>query len=331
MLIVGAGDIGRRVIAGTKRTKRRDTVWAATSTPAHRASLKRLGARPVLANLDRPGTLKRLPRGWDVLLHAAPPQSYLTQDRRTRHLLRSVPGAGRCSDTRGLLPPAAASGGRYGINTSRNSTQTPRRARLLVYLSTSGVYGDCAGARITEAQPLNPRNARARRRVDAERVLTRAARRGAFRLVILRVPGIYAADRLPLDRLKAGTPALLPVDDVYTNHIHAADLAAITHAAVRRMRRRVRPQVRIYHASDDSDLKMGDYFDLVADAFGLPRPPRLPRVEVAARVSPMLLSFMSESRRLDNTRMKRELRVRLQFATAAAGVEAAAKLMRSQA
>ena len=158
----------------------------------------------------------------------------------------------------------------------------------------------------------------------------RAARRGAFRLVILRVPGIYAADRLPLERLKAGTPALLPADDVYTNHIHAADLAAIALAAIRRMRRRVRPLVRIYHASDDSDLMMGDYFDLVADAFGLLRPPRLPRAEVAARVPPMLLSFMSESRRLDNSRMKRELRARLQFATVAAGV-AAAKLMRSQA
>lgn len=321
MLIVGAGDIGRRVIASTTR---RDTVWAATSTPAHRAGLKRLGARPVLANLDRPGTLKRLPRGWDVLLHAAPPQSYLTQDRRTRHLLGAVLHAGMRQGGR-----RSASGRRF---TGGFSGATARsRARLLVYLSTSGVYGDCAGARVTESQPLNPRNVRAKRRVDAERVLMRAAKRGAFRLVILRVPGIYAADRLPLARLKAGTPALLPVDDVYTNHIHAADLAAITHAAVRRMRRRVRPQVRIYHASDDSDLKMGDYFDLVADAFGLPRPPRLPRAEVAARVSPMLLSFMSESRRLDNTRMKRELRVQLQFATAAAGVDAAEKLMRSQA
>ena len=143
MLIVGAGDIGRRVIA---KTTRRDTVWAATSTPAHRAGLKRLGAQPVPANLDRPGTLKRLPRGWDVLLHAAPPQSYLTQDQRTRHLLRAVQRAG-----------------------TRGGAQ-----RVLVYLSTSGVYGDCAGARITESWPLNPRNARARRRVDAERVLMRA-------------------------------------------------------------------------------------------------------------------------------------------------------------
>ena len=297
MLIVGAGDIGRRVIA---QTRRHDQVFAATSTPSKRSGLRRCGAIPILADLDRPGTLKRLPHDWDALIHAAPPQSYLTRDIRTRNLLRATrPG-----------------------NTS---------ARVVVYLSTSGVYGDCRGARITEAHAVNPRNARAKRRTHAERALIRAARRGAFRLAILRVPGIYAADRLPLARLKAGTPALLSAEDVYTNHIHAADLASLTRAALQRMRRRVRPRVRIYHASDDSVLKMGDYFDLVADAFGLARPPRLPRAQVAATVSPMLLSFMSESRLLDNTRMKRELGVTLQFPTAADGVRAAARLTLSQA
>jgi nucleoside-diphosphate-sugar epimerase len=291
MLMVGAGDIGRRVI---EKTRRRDNVVAATSTPSKRSSLRRLGAIPVLADLDRPGMLKRLPRDWDALIHAAPPQSYLTRDSRTRNLLRVLPVTRR------------------------------RDARVVVYLSTSGVYGDCHGARISETQPARPRNDRAKRRVDAEKILTRAAKRGAFRLAILRVPGIYAADRLPIGRLRTGTPALRAADDVYTNHIHAADLATIALAAVRRMRRRVRPQVRVYHASDDSELKMGDYFDLVADAFGLPRPPRLPRARLTTEVSPMLLSFMSESRRLDNTRMKRELKVRLQFATPAAGVAAAA-------
>lgn len=295
LLIVGAGDIGRRVI---EKTRRRDKVVAATSTQSKRSSLKRSGATPILANLDRPGSLKRLPRDWDALIHAAPPQSYLTQDIRTRNMLRAMPR------------------NRFG------------GSRVLVYLSTSGVYGDCRGARITEAQPVNPRNERAKRRVDAERVLTRAARRGAFRLAILRVPGIYAADRLPLHRLEAGTPALMAADDVYTNHIHAADLATITLAAVRRLRRRVLPQVRIYHASDNSALRMGEYFDLVADTFGLPRPPRLPRTELANQVSPTLLSFMRESRRLDNTRMRRELGVRLQFATPAEGVAAAARASR---
>ena len=294
--MVGAGDIGRRVLANLKR---RDRAVAATSTAAKRPALKRLGARAVLADLDKPGTLKRLPRDWDVLVHAAPPQSYLTRDQRTRNLLAAT--------------DCGASNG-----------------RCVVYLSTSGVYGDCAGDHITETQVPKPHNARARRRLDAERALVRAARRGAFRLIILRVPGIYAHDRLPIARLKAGTPALLPAEDVYTNHIHAADLASIALAAIRRMRRRLRPQVRVYHASDDSALKMGDYFDLVADAFKLPRPPRLPRAQLEAMVSPMLRSFMSESRQLDNARMKRELRVKLQFATVFEGV-AAAKVLTSQA
>ena len=311
LLVVGAGDIGRRVIEGCGRLHAPfAAITAMTSNPAHRSTLKRLGAKPLLANLDRSGTLSRLPPGWTALLHAAPPQSYLSGDLRTRNLLRAI---------------EHQSGRKNGRNGGRNGAD-----RALVYLSTSGVYGDCGGARITESHPLRPHNARAKRRVDAERRLIRAARRGVFRLIILRVPGIYAADRLPLARLKAGTAALRDEDDVYTNHIHASDLAAISLAALARLARRKLPRVRIYHASDDGELKMGAWFDLIADAFGLPHPPRQPRSEIAGVVSPALLSFMNESRRLDNTRMKRELRVRLQFATAAEGV-AAARLVIAQA
>ncbi len=155
-------------------------------------------------------------------------------------------------------------------------------------------------------------NARAQRRVDAEQVLRRWARRAQSRLSILRVPGIYAADRLPVERLQKGTPALRDEDDVHTNHIHADDLAQIIARAIFRAQ-----PLRVYHTVDDSDLKMGEYFDAVADAFGLPHPARLPRAELAQQVSPMLLSFMSESRRLKNERMKAELGVRLRYPTVA--------------
>jgi len=307
LLVIGAGDIGRRVIANPCSTVHGAArIAAATSNPANRPALKRIGATPVLANLDRPGSLKRLPRDWDALLHCAPPPARGTRDSRTRNLLRA------------LLQ-------RENVRHKRSSlTRGPSSPRVLVYLSTSGVYGDCGGARISEARPVAPQNARAVRRVDAERVLARHARRGAFRLAILRVPGIYSEDRLPLARLQAGTPALASSDDVYTNHIHAADLAGIAVAALARLQRRVAPRVRIYHASDDSEMKMGDYFDLVADAFGLARPPRLPRAQIGAAVSPALLSFMNESRRLDNTRMRRELKPRLQAPTVTVGVNAAA-------
>jgi nucleoside-diphosphate-sugar epimerase len=175
-----------------------------------------------------------------------------------------------------------------------------------VYISTSGVYGDCAGARITETQPRRAQTPRAKRRIAAEERLRRFAIGRRVTLTILRVPGIYAPTRLPLDRLRHGTPALRSEDDVYTNHIHADDLARAVVAALYRGRAN-----RAYNVSDDSELRMGDWFDLVADAFHLPRPRRVAREIAEREIAPSLLSFMSESRRLSNARLKRELRVSL--------------------
>ena len=190
------------------------------------------------------------------------------------------------------------------------SRSTP--PKHLIYISTSGVYGDCGGAQVSETHPLNPQTARAQLRVDAEQQIRNWAKHHGVHASILRVPGIYAADRLPLDRLRAGTSVIVTEQDNYTNHIHADDLARCIVAAMRH----AKPN-RVVHTSDDSDLKMGEYFDVVADAFGLPRPPRLPRSEIERAVSPMMWSFMNESRRLTNERMKRELRVKLRYPTVA--------------
>ncbi|MGC2519086.1 MAG: SDR family NAD(P)-dependent oxidoreductase, partial [Burkholderiales bacterium] len=150
---------------------------------------------------------------------------------------------------------------------------------------------------------------------DAERALMEWGERDGIEVVILRVPGIYASDRLPLERLRRGAPALRAEEDGYTNHIHADDLAAILVAALESPRAR-----GAYNASDDSRMKMGDWFDLVADRAGLARPQRVSRVEAARVVAPELLSFMDESRRLVNRRMKEELGVRLRYPTVADGV-----------
>jgi nucleoside-diphosphate-sugar epimerase len=235
------------------------------------------------ADLDRPETLVALPAAHAVL-HCAPPPPSGEADSRTAHLLAALAKAR-------ILP-----------------------ARF-VYVSTSGVYGDCGGAPVEESRPVNPQTGRARRRVDAERQLARWCSERGVALVILRAPGIYAADRLPLERLRAGTPVLRAEDDVYTNHVHADDLAAI---AVRALEDDARSG--IYNASDDSDMRMGDWFDLVAARAGLPRPPRLARAEAAGRIPAELLSFMGESRRLVNRRMKEDLGVHLQYPTVYDGV-----------
>ena len=281
LLILGCGDVGMRLLP---LLRARFRVFAVTSQPARCAQLRAAGAVPIVANLDDRASLRRLAGLAPYVVHLAPPQSAGSLDRRTRNLAAIL----------------------------------PERARL-VYVSTSGVYGDCGGATVAETRPVAPANARAKRRVDAEQVLRGWNARRQGRLAILRVPGIYAQDRLPLKRLHEGTPALAAGDDVYTNHIHADDLARIIERALWRGK-----PGRVYHASDNSELKMADYFDAVADAFALPRPPRLPRAQLQQVVTPMLLSFMSESRRMDNTRIRRELGVRLRYRRVADALRAMA-------
>jgi nucleoside-diphosphate-sugar epimerase len=185
--------------------------------------------------------------------------------------------------------------------------------RGLVYVSTSGVFGDCQGQVVSETRPALPHNARAKRRWDAERRLRAWAASSGVRLAILRAPGIYAGDRMPAERVRKAMPALLPEEDIYTNHIHAEDLAGLAITALFRAGAN-----RVYNAVDDSGLKMGDWFDVVADHLGLPRPPRLSRDEVMAAVTPAMRSFLSESRRLSNRRIKAELRYRHRYPTAQA-------------
>ncbi len=237
-------------------------------------ALRPLGVRCVRADLDDRRSLRRVAALARWVWHFAPPPNTGSPiDPRSRALVDALAAAGS--------------------------------VRRLCYISTSGVYGDCAGARVPETRPLRPASARGRRRVDAERAVRTLARRGVA-ASILRAPGIYGPDRLPLERLHRGDPVLRAEDDVHTNHIDAADLARLAWAALHRAR-----GGRSYNASDDTRLKMADYFDRVADAFALARPPRVTRAEAAQKLSPMTLSFMAESRVLDNTRMKRELRVRL--------------------
>jgi nucleoside-diphosphate-sugar epimerase len=187
-----------------------------------------------------------------------------------------------------------------------------------VYLSTSGVYGDCGGARIDEVHAARPQSGRGKRRLDAEQRLQQFGEASGCAVSILRVPGIYARDRLPLERLRRGLPVLRASEDVYTNHIHADDLATICVTALERG-----GPNRVYHASDDSEIQMGDWYDLIADAFALTRAPRVSRVEATQVLGEATLSFMRESRRLDNGRLKRELGVRLRYPTVREGLAAA--------
>jgi len=236
----------------------------------------------VVGNLDVPASLQRL-AGWATrVLHLAPPPLQGSTDPRT-----------------------------LALNQMLMRRSAPRS---VVYGSTSGVYGDCAGAWVDENRKVNPVTPRAQRRVDAEARVRHLGRlrSSTVRVSVLRIPGIYAPDReggTPRDRLLRGTPVLAREDDVFTNHIHADDLARACQLALWRGK----PQ-RVVNVNDDSQMLMGDYFDMAAGLYGLAKPTRISRAQAQSELPAMQLSFMSESRRMVNTRMKRELRLQLRYA-----------------
>jgi nucleoside-diphosphate-sugar epimerase len=278
VLLIGCGDVAMRA---ARLLSPRFRLYGLTRRPDQHDLLRASGITPIAGDLDRRWTLTRLRISPFAVLHCAPPPATGDDDTRTRNLIAALASLG----------------------------SLPRR---FAYISTSGIYGDCSGARIDETRSPAPQTQRATRRVAAEARLRAWACAGVPRLSILRAPGIYSESRLPLDRLRARTPALREADDVYTNHVHAEDLArACTNALFFG-----KPQ-RAYNISDDAELKMGEYFDLVADRLDLERPPRISLAEATQSMPPALLSFMRESRRLVNARAKSELRWRPLYRTPA--------------
>lgn len=272
-----------RVARLVPRTMR---VLALTSSATRVPALRAQGITPLVGNLDVESSLRRLAGIATRIVHLAPPASEGWSDDRTRALTQVL---------RHRTTPLA-----------------------LVYGSTSGVYGDCGGAWVDETRQIQADTPRARRREHAENCIRFFGRSAGVRSNILRIPGIYAPDReggTPQGRLLKGMPVLQADDDVFTNHIHADDLARACVRALWRGKAQ-----RIYNVNDDTELKMGDYFDLAADLYGLPRPPRVSRASANAQLPLMLLSFMGESRRMVNLRLKEELGLQLRYSTVREGL-----------
>ena len=286
VLIIGCGDIGQRV---ARNLSPRVKLMALTSSPEKMPALRSAHITPLLGNLDQPASLRRLAGLATRVLYLAPPPGHnpiWRNDPRAQAMMRTL--------------------------------RLRRLPQSLVYGSTSGVYGDCGGEQVDETRRLSPHTPRAQRRVDAEAHVRLFGRATGTPAHVLRIPGIYASDRengTPRERLLKGTPVLRAQDDVFTNHIHADDLARACILALWRGKAQ-----RISNVCDDTQLLMGDYFDLAADLFGLPRPPRVGRDTADEKLPLMLLSFMSESRRLDNQRMKKELNLALRYPTVREGL-----------
>ena len=290
LLIVGCGDVGLRV---ANHLNGRLRLFGTTRSSTKKANISANNAQPLVLDLTNPMAVLRAARLSTRIIMLAPPPNLGPSDPHSKQLLHAICKVHAQRKITGALPAK------------------PR----VVYVSTTGVYGDTGGVLIDETAPLNPTTDRAKRRVSGENFWRVAARKNQITITVLRAPGIYALERLPIDRLKAQTPALIDTEDVYTNHIHADDLARLCIRSALLADGKLAH--RVFNAVDQSHLKMGDYFDLVANHFSLARPPRLPREQLALQVSTMMLSFMSESRNINGERVLRDFAMQLRYRTVA--------------
>ena len=278
-LIVGCGDLGRRI--ALRLREQGQSVLALVRSDSSAAQLAALGFAVLQQDLD--AKIAPLAVADTNLLYLAPPPATGTTDTRLQHFLEALTGQ-------------------------------PRR---FVYLSTTGVYGDCGGAWIDETAPLKPKADRAWRRVDAEAQVRRAAEAHGWHYNIVRVPGIYGPGRLPLARLRSSEPLLRAEQAPFTNRIHVDDLARVFIALLERGENGA-----IYNACDGNPGNMTEYFHRVADAAGIARAPEIDLAAAREQLSPGLVSYLEESRRLGNAKLLRDLKITLDYPTLDAGLAA---------
>lgn len=281
-IIIGCGYVGRRL--ARQYLEAGEPVTGLVRSESSLARLREDGIPAERIDITHED-LGAFPWSGTRLFHLAPPAGTGTEDPLTRRL---VEWFARCGN--------------------------PER---VVYISTTGVYGDCQGDWIDETHPVRPTADRSRRRWDAEQTLLRWSRAAGSELVVLRVAGIYGPDRLPLERIRQGVPLVRPEEAPYTNRIHVEDLARVCRAAMEKG-----ADGAIYNACDGAPSTMTDYFSAVADAAGLPRPPTISMAEAAGCLSAGMMSYMAESRRLSNRKLREELGVDFQYPSLAEGLRA---------
>jgi nucleoside-diphosphate-sugar epimerase len=277
--IMGCGDIGRRVARLYQNEGIKAIGWVRSDESLQLGLAQGFAMRK--GDVDRGSFFPIFALDEALVYWFMPPQPSGESDDRIRRFLKGVDAA-------------------------------PKRVLLI---STTGVYGDCGGRWIDESEPLKPVADRAKRRADAENVVQEWAARFGGEIVILRVPGIYAPERLPLERLRRGEPVLHEEEAPWTNRIHADDLAMVCKRAME-----VASPGSIYNATDGHPSTMTDYFNQVADFAGLPRPPQISMAEAQTAMSAGMLSYLQESRRIGNEKLLRELGVSLRYPSLADGL-----------
>jgi len=288
MLIAGCGYLGQRIAARARQRGEDVVCLVRTAQSVQRLSTAGFAAYPL--DLDGDIVVVEEARQQDRVFYFAPPPPRGTVDSRIARFLDALDG----------------------------------RPRRVVYVSTTGVYGNCLGEWVDETRPPNPQVDRALRRFDAEQRLLHWREASGGEVVILRVAGIYGPGKLPLQRLRDRVPMIAAADAPWTNRVHIDDLVRVAEAAMLQG-----GDGEVYNVSDGNPGNMRDYFDRVADAFALPRAPVVTLADAGDRLSPGMLSYLAESRRLDNRKMLDAFGLELDYPDLATGLQACVEAMQA--
>lgn len=282
-LIIGCGDIGKRV--GRLLQQRDHTVTALVRSQKSAMQLASSNFTTLISDLDNTSVSLPSLDADTHIFYFAPPSDEGDHDLRMQHFLQAL---------------------------THSETQPTR----IIYISTTAVYGDSRGAWIDEQTPTQPGNPRGRRRLDAENQLITYQQQRSVAVTILRVPGIYSANRLPFQQIKEGRPILKQAIAPFSNRIHANDLSEICVSAATCHQ----PSCVIYNVSDGNPGSISQYFHEVALAFSLPPPPEIDWPAAEQQLSPGMLSYLRESKRIDGRLVIKSLGITLRYPTLEMGL-----------
>ena len=282
IVIAGCGYIGTRIARSWKETGAE--VTCLVRSPEHQAALESEGFMARSCSFDDPADIPVLDVAGCVVYYFVPPPGGGTADSRARHF---------CTAISLSAPPAR-----------------------IIYMSATSVYSDTGGATVTEESPAEPHSAMGKRRLDAERAFLGFGQAAGVPVIILRVCGIYGPGRLPLMQISQGLPLLNEAESGPSNRIHADDLAAVCLAAADRG-----DGGEIFNVSDGHPSSMTSYFNACADLLGYPRQPQVSMAEARRVMSPLMLSYVSDARVVDNARMLERLNIRLKYPTMREGLQ----------
>ena len=283
VFIAGCGYIGRRIAQSYMESGVGVTCMVRSQELA--SGLETDGFNAIIFSLDDPEAIPTLSLSDTVLFYLVPPPGGGITDSRARNFIAHI-----------------------------SETEKPTK---IVYMSATSVYKSVSGDIVTEESPTSPDSAMGKRRLDAEAAFLEYGAAQNVPIIILRVSGIYGPGRLPLMQISQRQPLLNENESGPSNRIHADDLAMVSIAAAKNA-----VGGDIFNISDGHPSSMTSYFNACADALGLPRQPQVTLGEARLVMSPLMLSYVSQTRVVDNRKMLERLKVKLRYETLTEGLAA---------